>query len=156
MNIDAGWAAVAVSSIAAIISVCAAFYAGIQASAAKRQADAAHGDIEPTFHCEIHEDDGRAPWGFRLIICNFNRHSLRLRAIDVAVPASLIVWRNDEYEPDRIRNTIEAVVRRGAASFEVNKVLSGVSPNAAQPTTFEVDFTLGLEPRRPRIDTSSM
>src|SRR5262245_29141676 len=72
------WTAVVIASIAAFISVAAAIYSSRQAAAAKRQADAAHGDVEPTFHAELHKDRTRPPWGFRLTINNYNRRPLRV------------------------------------------------------------------------------
>jgi hypothetical protein len=134
------------SSVAALISIAAAIYSARQAAAAKRQADAAHGDVEPTFHLEPHEDNGRPPWGFRIIANNYNRRPLRIVRVRVTdVPTDLLVWEHDHADADRMRNIIDAVMRTGEATFDVGVVLGGIAPNASQPTHSEHDFHVGFK-----------
>jgi len=143
----ADWSTV-VAAISAIISVAAAVFASVQAKAAKRQAAAAHGEVQPTFHCELHEDNGRPPWGFRLKVRNFNRRPLRLKRVRVNIPPDLIVWADDD-KPDTIREILRAATRRGGAPFEIDTILEGVSPNVSSPTAYDHDFQVG-----PRGDAS--
>src|SRR5262249_35807331 len=116
-----------------------------QARAAKRQADAAHGDVAPTFHVEPHEDNGRAPWGFRLKVRNFNRRPLKVKRIRIRIPTGLIVWDAQDTDPDTIRAIIKAAARnQGEVQFEIQQTLDGVSPNASSPTAHDHDFHIGL------------
>jgi hypothetical protein len=134
----------AISFASAVIAVIAAIYAARQARAAKRQADAAHGEVQPTFHYDVHEDNGRPPWGFRLKIRNYNRRPLRVKEVRVRIPDDLTVWDPDDSGPDSIRKILEAAARpRGEASFKRDIVLEGVSPNAGSPTMYDSDFHIG-------------
>ena len=129
--------------MSAVISVLAAIYASRQARAAKRQADAARGDVEPTFHYELHQDCGRPPWSFRLKIRNHNRRPIRIKRVRVRVPSDLIVWDSNDSRP--IREIIEAARRpESGAAFDLNLVMDGVSPYAALPTIYDHDFLVGL------------
>ena len=130
--------------MSAVISVVAAIYAGRQARAAKRQADAARGELEPTFHYELHGD----PWSFRLQIRNHNRRPIRIKRVRVRVPNDLIVWESHDSRP--IRDIIKAARRlECGAAFDLNLVIDGVASYAALPTIYEHDFQFGL-----RADTS--
>jgi len=117
-----------------------------QAAAAKRLADAAHGDVDPTFYVEIHEDDGRPTGGLHLLINNFNRRALRVTRLRLAdVPSDLIVWDEDHKDPDSVRKILEATLRTGEAAFDVGVTLPGIAPNATQPTTAERNIYVGLK-----------
>jgi hypothetical protein len=134
-----------VSLGSAVVAVVAAVYAANQARAAKRQADAAHGDVQPTFHTELHEDNGRPPWGFRLKVRNFNRRPLKIKRARIRIPDGLLIWESDDTDPDTIRAILEAAARsQGEASFEIEQILDGVSPNAGAPTNYEHDFHAGF------------
>ena len=133
-----------ISIASAVIAVIAAIYAGRQARAAKRQADAAHGDVQPTFHYEVHEDNGRLPWGFRLKVRNYNRRPLRIKGVRVRIPNGLTVWDADDSSPDTIRKILEAAARPGGeATFKRDIILEGVSPNASSPNIYDSDFHIG-------------
>ena len=141
--------ATVVSVISAVVAVIAAIYARQQARAAKRQADAAHGDVAPTFHTQNHEDNGRPPWGFRLTARNFNRRPLRVEAVRIGAPDGLLVWDDANEDPDSVRAIISAALRTGEAIIEIGKILEGVAPNAAAPTSYEHDFYVGLKTGTP-------
>src|SRR5690348_14902722 len=128
---ESGWAQAYVAIGAAVVSVIAAVVAIWQARSAKRQADAAHGEVAPTFHLRAFEDNGRPPWGFRLFVRNFNRKPLRLLRVRLSVPTDVIVWEEYDNSPDTVRKIIEAVVRKKPAEFDLSiyeaSVLEGVS-----------------------------
>src|SRR4051794_11023605 len=98
---DSGWTQTWVAIGAAVISVIAAGVSVWQARSAKRQADAAHGEVEPTFHAEIFPDDGRPPWGFCIMARNFNRRPLQILAARVKGSKGLIFY--DRYAESRDR-----------------------------------------------------
>ena len=133
-----------VSIASAVVSVFAAIYAGRQARAAKRQADAAHGDVAPTFHTELHNDDGQTPWGFRLHVRNYNRRPLRIKRVRISVPAGLVVW-DENADESPLRSLLGAAARSQAEEFfEIEKILDGVAPNASAPTGYQHDFHAGF------------
>jgi hypothetical protein len=78
---------------------------------------------------------------------NFNRRPLRLKRARVSIPSDLLVWHKDDNDPDTIREIIAAARRPGGASFEINQILEGVSPNASSPSVYDYDFRVGLEGR---------
>lgn len=85
-------------AIAAGVSVIAACFSLSQARAARWQADAAHGDVAPTFHVERGESDGTPPWPFAICINNFNRRAMVFDLITVTATDGIIVY-DEEARP---------------------------------------------------------
>lgn len=153
---DSGWAQAAVATFAAAISVVAAIISGSQAKSAKRQADAAHGEVDPTFHIERHRSEGRAPWGFTLKSSNFNRKALTLCSIRITTSDEVILYENRPSQRETLRSIVRAGTNVGSStSIDLtrsgNSTLPGVAPNSSNPSTLTHDFKFGFRAHIQRI-----
>jgi hypothetical protein len=80
---------------------------------------------EPTFRCEIIEDCGQPPWGFRLIVSNLSRRDLHLEKIRIAMPKGFLIWDEMGNNPGNISAIIRAAFRIRSASFVINRGIKG-------------------------------
>jgi hypothetical protein len=133
----------------AATSVSAASISIWQAQSAKRQAAAAHGEIDPTFHLMRSRSDGMAPWRFILVMNNFNRRAIDLLEVRIEI-AGFTVYRDDINNKETIRSIASSVSQgRGPVRFDFRRsgyVLAGVSPNSAKPSELGLAFGFGPTP----------
>lgn len=137
----------------AIISVAAAGFSFSQANAARRQAAAAHGELDPTFHITKTSNVGMPPWRFELVVNNFNRRAIDLLEVGISVPDCL-VYEDEERRKDTIRSIVQSATQKsGMTLFDYTRsvgfTLSGVAPNSAEPARQKIAFAFG-----PKVETS--
>lgn len=114
---------------AAAVSVLAALFSSLQARQARRQADAAHGDIKPTFHIErLHERSSAE--NCRVVCRNYNRHALVMHEVRIHHPANIALVPNSSSVRDAIDSAvIEAAVERDdLCVIRPKTTLEGVAP----------------------------
>ncbi len=133
---DSGWAqawiaggAAAVAIVAAVMSAYQAREAGKQAVQAKRQADAAHGEVDPTFHIERRQAEGE-----RIdcaVVCrNFNRHALAVHEVRIHHPTDIVLIPEASTVRDAVANAISemALDQDDLTVIKPRALLQGVMP----------------------------
>ncbi|WP_298244830.1 hypothetical protein [uncultured Bradyrhizobium sp.] len=126
-----------ISLTSAIVAVAAAGISIWQATAARRQAAAAHGELDPTFHVVKASNLGMPPWRFDFVANNFNRRAIELLEVGIQIP-NCVVYREHEQSREVIRSIIQGARQDGdIALFDFTRsvgfTLPGVAPNSADP-----------------------
>jgi len=136
-----------ISLAAAIISVLAAVFSFSQANAARRQAAAAHGELDPTFQITKTSNVG-PPWRFDFVANNFNRRAIELRTIEISLPRHNI-YLSKEGLRDTIKSIINSVKQPELKTFDFTRsvgfTLAGVAPNSAEPARLNIGFAFSPE-----------
>ena len=137
----AGVAAV-VAIVAAVLSARQAREAGKQAVQAKRQADAAHGDVDPTFHLEQRRHAGRNDRC--VVVCrNFNRHALTIHEVRIQHPADIAMIPDSDTVHEAVAHAIDAVElnRHDLSVLRPATTLTGVAPGR-DPSESRFEFLI--------------
>ncbi|MFK5596162.1 hypothetical protein ACFZ8E_04035 [Methylobacterium sp. HMF5984] len=133
-----------VATGAACVSLWQAKEARDQAVQARRQADAAHGDVAPTFHVEpirgVKEE-----WALCFVARNFNRHAVLVDTVTINFPDTFLLLKGT-VETRTTNQIVEGYVQPAKGVYRVRskETLVGLAPGGEHAA--DLRFSISLRP----------